>query len=120
MQIVSCQRFYLIKINLKQFLLNHSETFFVMALGNFGDVLTKEEVADANARIDTIPRSLPRKGWHGWVQREDHPEHRGHLQVLKLPRLEELRVIRIDAERLEADAPPNLASAIRCWLLQNS
>lgn len=30
--------------NLKQFLSNHSETFFVMALGNFGDVLTKEEV----------------------------------------------------------------------------
>ena len=26
-------------------------------------------------------------------------------------------VARIDAERLEADAPPNLASAIRCWLL---
>ena len=25
-------------------------------------VLSKEEVADANARIDTIPRSLPRKG----------------------------------------------------------
>ena len=29
-------------------------------------------------------------------------------------------VARIDAERLEADEPPNLASAIRCWLLENS
>jgi hypothetical protein len=49
-------------------------------------VLSKEEVADANARIDTIPRSLPRKGWHGWVQREDHPEHRGisYQQVYEL------------------------------------
>jgi predicted DNA-binding ribbon-helix-helix protein len=28
-------------------------------------------------------------------------------------------VARIDAERLEADEPPNLASAIRCWLLQS-
>jgi len=26
-------------------------------------------------------------------------------------------VARIDAERIAADAPPNLASAIRCWLL---
>ncbi len=26
-------------------------------------------------------------------------------------------VARIDAARLEAEAPPNLASAIRCWLL---
>src|ERR1700744_5182677 len=40
-------------------------------------VPSKEEVADANARIDQIPRSMPRLGWHGWVQREDHPEHRG-------------------------------------------
>ena len=48
--------------------------------------LSKEEVADANARIDTIPRSLPRLGWHGWVQREDHPEHRGisYQQVYEL------------------------------------
>ncbi|MBS0663901.1 MAG: phytanoyl-CoA dioxygenase family protein [Verrucomicrobia bacterium] len=48
--------------------------------------LSKEEVADANARIDRIPRSLPRLGWHGWVQREDHPEHRGisYQQVYEL------------------------------------
>ncbi len=26
-------------------------------------------------------------------------------------------VARIDAERLEASDPPNLASAVRCWLL---
>lgn len=49
-------------------------------------VLTPEEVADANARIDQIPRSVPRGGWHGWVQREDHPEHRGisYQQVYEL------------------------------------
>ena len=49
-------------------------------------VLTPEEVADANARIDAIPRSLPRSGWHGWVQRENHPEHRGisYQQVYEL------------------------------------
>ena len=29
-------------------------------------------------------------------------------------------VARIDAERLEADAPPNLASAIRCWLFSQT
>ncbi|MBO9576462.1 MAG: ribbon-helix-helix domain-containing protein [Sphingobium sp.] len=29
-------------------------------------------------------------------------------------------VARIDAERLEAPEPPNLASAIRCWLLAQS
>jgi hypothetical protein len=48
--------------------------------------LSKEEVADCNARIDTIPRALPRLGWHGWVQREDHPEHRGisYQQVYEL------------------------------------
>ena len=48
--------------------------------------LSKEEVADANARIAQIPRSLPRSGWHGWVQREDHPEHRGisYQQVYEL------------------------------------
>ncbi len=48
--------------------------------------LSQQEVADANARIDTIPRSLPRLGWHGWVQREDHPEHRGisYQQVYEL------------------------------------
>ena len=49
-------------------------------------VLSPAEVADANARIDTLPRSLPRAGWHGWVQREDHPEHRGvsYQQVYEL------------------------------------
>ncbi|MGI8912418.1 MAG: phytanoyl-CoA dioxygenase family protein [Chloroflexota bacterium] len=39
--------------------------------------LSKDEVAAANAAVDRIPRSLPRQGWHGHVQREDHPEHRG-------------------------------------------
>lgn len=29
-------------------------------------------------------------------------------------------VARIDAERIVATAPPNLASAIRCWLLARS
>ena len=49
-------------------------------------VLSPGEVAAANAAIDTIPRSLPRGGWHGWVQREDHPEHRGisYQQVYEL------------------------------------
>jgi Phytanoyl-CoA dioxygenase (PhyH) len=39
--------------------------------------LSAAEVAEGNRLIDTIPRSVPRGGWHGWVQREDHPEHRG-------------------------------------------
>jgi len=49
-------------------------------------VLSAEEVAQGNALIDTIPRDLPRGGWHGWVQREDHPEHRGvsYQQVFEL------------------------------------
>ena len=49
-------------------------------------VLSADEVAEANARIDAIPRDLPRGGWHGWVQREDHPEHRGisYQQVFEL------------------------------------
>ena len=55
--------------------------------------------------IDAIPaRSCARGGWHGWVQREDHPEHRGisYQQVYELggvfermidhPRLPELSV----------------------------
>lgn len=29
-------------------------------------------------------------------------------------------VARIDVERIAAPAPPNLASAIRCWLLANA
>ena len=48
-------------------------------------LLTPEEVADGNARIDALP-DLPRAGWHGWVQREDHPAHRGvsYQQVYEL------------------------------------
>jgi len=51
------------------------------------NVLTADEVAACNADIDRIPRSLPRLGWHGHVQREDHPEHRGisYQQVYELP-----------------------------------
>jgi hypothetical protein len=41
------------------------------------EALSPDEVAAGNAAIDLIPRSVPRGGWHGWVQREDHPEHRG-------------------------------------------
>ena len=40
-------------------------------------LLSFEEVAEGNALIDTIPRDLARGAWHGWVQREDHPDHRG-------------------------------------------
>jgi len=49
-------------------------------------VLTRDEVDAGNAAINTIPRSMPRGGWHGWVQREDHPEHRGisYQQVSEL------------------------------------
>jgi Phytanoyl-CoA dioxygenase (PhyH) len=49
-------------------------------------VLSAQEVAEGNSLIDTIPRDLPRGGWHGWVQREDHPEHRGisYQQVYEL------------------------------------
>ena len=49
--------------------------------------LSAAEVAACNAAIDTIPRSLPRLGWQGFVQREDHPEHRGisYQQVYELP-----------------------------------
>lgn len=39
--------------------------------------LGADEIAEGNAMIEAIPRDLPRGGWHGWVQREDHPEHRG-------------------------------------------
>lgn len=48
--------------------------------------LSAKEVAAGNAAIDSIDRSLPRGGWHGWVQREDHPEHRGisYQQVMEL------------------------------------
>lgn len=40
-------------------------------------VLSPEEVADANVRIDAIPRELGRGEWHGSIMREDYPEHRG-------------------------------------------
>ena len=48
--------------------------------------LSRTEVESANARIDEIPRSIPRKGWYGRVQREDHAEHRGisYQQVYEL------------------------------------
>lgn len=48
-------------------------------------LLSAEEVAEGNALVDAIP-PLPRGGWHGWVQREDHPEHRGtsYQQVYEL------------------------------------
>jgi len=48
--------------------------------------LSQAEVVAANAAIDTIPRDIPRGGWYGWVQREDHPEHRGvsYQQVSEL------------------------------------
>ena len=44
-----------------------------------------------------------------WTALEDH----ARAAALPLSAL----VARIDAERLEAEEPPNLASAIRCWLL---
>ncbi len=48
--------------------------------------LSPLEIETGNAAIDRIPRDLPRGGWHGWVQREDHPEHRGisYQQVTEL------------------------------------
>ena len=39
--------------------------------------LSGDEVAACNAVVDSIPRSLERRQWWGYVQREDHPEHRG-------------------------------------------
>lgn len=50
------------------------------------NLLGAEQVAEGNRLIDAIPRDLPRGGWHGWVQREDHPEHRGisYQQVYEL------------------------------------
>lgn len=49
-------------------------------------LLTADEVVEGNTLFDTIPRDLPRGGWHGWVQREDHPEHRGasYQQIFEL------------------------------------
>ncbi len=50
------------------------------------EVLNPAEIADANARLDAIPQDLPRGGWQGWVQREDHADHRGisYQQVYEL------------------------------------
>jgi predicted DNA-binding ribbon-helix-helix protein len=42
-------------------------------------------------------------------------EETAHDAALPLSAL----VARIDAERLDAPDPPNLASAVRCWLLAN-
>jgi len=49
-------------------------------------VLSADEIAEGNALIDALPRDLTRGGWHGWVQREDHPEHRGvsYQQIYEL------------------------------------
>jgi hypothetical protein len=49
-------------------------------------LLSADEVAEGNALIDSIPRDVARGGWHGWVQREDHPEHRGlsYQQIYEL------------------------------------
>lgn len=49
-------------------------------------LLNSAETAEANALVDAIPRDLRRGQWHGWVQREDHPEHRGisYQQVYEL------------------------------------
>jgi len=46
---------------------------FILLPGALG----ADEVAACNRSVDAIPRSLPRNGWSGRVQREDHPEHRG-------------------------------------------
>ncbi len=40
-------------------------------------VLAPPDLVQANALIDTLPQTLARGGWHGWVQREDHADHRG-------------------------------------------
>jgi hypothetical protein len=48
-------------------------------------VLAAADIAEGNALIDAVP-PLERGAWHGWVQREDHPEHRGvsYQQVFEL------------------------------------
>jgi len=50
-------------------------------------LLSAQEISVCNAAVDAIPRSLPRLGWFGYVQREDHPEHRGisYQQIYELP-----------------------------------
>ncbi len=49
-------------------------------------VLSADQVAEGNTLIGAIPRDLARGAWHGWVQREDHPEHRGisYQQIYEL------------------------------------
>lgn len=49
-------------------------------------VLSSEEVAEANALIDALPNDMPRGDWNNWVQREDHPDHRGisYQQIFEL------------------------------------
>lgn len=49
-------------------------------------LLSPQEVKACNDAVDAIPRSLPRLGWYGFVQREDHPEHRGisYQQIYEL------------------------------------
>ncbi|QXQ06148.1 phytanoyl-CoA dioxygenase family protein [Sphingosinicellaceae bacterium] len=39
-------------------------------------LLSADDLRDANSRIDALP-PLSRGEWHGWLQREDHPDHRG-------------------------------------------
>jgi len=55
-------------------------------------VLSRAELDACNDAIDAIPRSLPRLGWYGAVQREDHPEHRGisYHQIYELPAFSDL------------------------------
>jgi hypothetical protein len=50
------------------------------------NALSPQEVKACNDAVDSIPRALPRLGWHGFVQREDHPEHRGisYQQIYEL------------------------------------
>ncbi len=49
-------------------------------------LLSADEIAAESALIGAIPSDLPRGGWHGWVQRQDDPEHRGisYQQVYEL------------------------------------
>lgn len=65
----------------------HEYLFDLQGFIHLPGVLSAQEVKACNTAIDEIPRSLPRLGWHGYVQREDHPEHRGisYQQVYELP-----------------------------------
>lgn len=55
-------------------------------------VLSPAEVEACLADAARIPRDLPRLGWYGHVQREDHPEHRGlsYQQIYELPAFSKL------------------------------